>query len=124
MRPSANLRRLRGLLSLGLLAAACHAADAADGTDLSPGAAVYIKYCVLCHGVGAEGNGPAAKNLNPRPANLTRSALTNTQKEEIIRNGGASLGRSASMPPWRDELNDREIRDLINFLATVKTRKQ
>jgi mono/diheme cytochrome c family protein len=94
-----------------------------DGT-VAWGAAIFKKYCVLCHGDKGEGDGIAAKNHNPRPANLTRSELSDAQKEAIIRNGGGSVGRSEAMPPWRQELSDRQIKDLIGFLRTIKTAKQ
>lgn len=90
-----------------------------DG-PVARGAAVFGKYCVLCHGANAEGDGIAARNLDPRPANLRRSTLSVAQKEAIIRDGGNGVGRSSSMPPWRQELNDRQIADLLAYLASLK----
>lgn len=126
-----NLRCLPGRLVLCLalwpLLASAQAADPArkvrDGAS-ARGAAIYKKYCVLCHGVKAEGDGVAARYHNPRPANLTLTSLTDAQKEAIIRNGGGSVGRSETMPPWRQELNDRQIKDLIAYLGTLKAGKR
>lgn len=44
--------------------------------DVSPtdGAGMFRSYCAPCHGADAKGNGPAAKALNPKPANLTEFA--------------------------------------------------
>ncbi len=40
------------------------------------GSIVFKTYCVLCHGTKANGNGRAARNYNPRPANLTISTVS------------------------------------------------
>ena len=120
----ATRRRLAFLLSLSLLAARSLAADKIDLERRAPGAAVFSKYCVLCHGVRAEGDGVAAQNLNPRPANLRVSTLSDAQKEAIIRNGGSGVGRSPAMPPWREELNQRQIEDLIAYLASLTPARQ
>jgi len=125
-----RVRRLAPLLG-ALLAATAPATASADGTAIEAldaagarGAKVFRRYCVLCHGARAQGDGVAAKNLNPRPANLTVSVLSDANKEAIIRNGGASVGRSASMPPWRHELSDRQIHDLIDFLGQINVAKR
>lgn len=127
MNSRSQLRRLGLFLSLWSLLAPAAAGDpirkTRDGTG-ARGAAIFKKYCVLCHGDKAEGDGVAAKYYNPRPANLTLSPLSNAQKEAIIRNGGRGVGRSEAMPPWRQELSDRQIKDVIAFLGTVKAAKQ
>lgn len=115
------------VLSLGSIPLAADAADPAAKGRRSPsarGSAVFEKYCVLCHGANAEGDGVAAKYHNPRPANLTMSALSDAQKEAIIREGGAGVGRSRAMPPWRQELDDRQIADLIAYLGTLRKAKR
>ncbi|MCA9237267.1 MAG: c-type cytochrome [Planctomycetales bacterium] len=38
---------------------------------LARGAELYAQYCVQCHGVNGDGNGPLAVYLNPRPRNYT-----------------------------------------------------
>jgi mono/diheme cytochrome c family protein len=122
-----QLHRLGFFLSLWPLLAPVAAGEpikkAHDGTGVR-GAAIFKKYCVLCHGDKAEGDGVAAKYYNPRPANLTLSPLSNAQKEAIIRDGGRGVGRSEAMPPWRQELNDRQIKDVIAFLGTIKAAKR
>ncbi|MBI3546559.1 MAG: cytochrome c [Gammaproteobacteria bacterium] len=80
---------------------------------------VYKTHCVLCHGINADGNGRAARNYNPPPANLRLSTKNDQYKEMIIRNGGAAMGRSAFMPPWGQELTDEQIRDVVYYLSVV-----
>src|SRR5207249_991384 len=79
--------------------------DTADAAVIR-GSIAFRTYCVLCHGTEGKGDGRAAKLYTPRPANLTVSPFNDTYKEMIIRGGGASVGRSAYMPPWGDELTD------------------
>lgn len=83
------------------------------------GSIAYQNYCVLCHGVTAEGNGRAAKLYNPPPFNLRRSVMSDNYKEQIIRKGGKALGRSEFMPPWAEELTDEQVTDIVNFLRTI-----
>ncbi len=83
------------------------------------GSIAYQNYCVLCHGVNAEGNGRAAKLYNPPPFNLRRSNMSDNYKEQIIRKGGKALGRSEFMPPWAEELTDEQVTDIVNFLRTI-----
>ena len=87
------------------------------------GSIAFRTYCVLCHGASGEGNGRAAAQYVPRPANLTLSALSDEQKESIIRGGGASVGRSSFMPTWGQELTDEQIRDLLAFLRAINLRR-
>ena len=91
----------------------------ADFSDVR-GAIVFKTYCALCHGYKADGSGRAARNYNPRPANLLRSAASDDYKRRIIRRGGAALGRSEFMPPWGNELTDEQIDDVVYFLRVIQ----
>lgn len=119
--------RAASRLAAAFLAATSGLAPAADEFPAkdTPEAAVYRgsivfeKYCQLCHGTTAEGNGRAAKLYDPKPANLVMSDKNRTYKELIIRNGGESLGRSKFMPPWGNELTDEQVSDVLAFLAHI-----
>lgn len=93
-----------------------------DQASVIRGSIVFKTYCVLCHGSAAQGDGRLAVGKMPLPANLTKSRLSDAQKEEIIRAGGESVGRSPFMPPWGEELSDEQIRDLVRFLRTLVRR--
>lgn len=43
-----------------------------DTATLNLGRQVYIEYCMACHGMTGEGNGPAAKGSVPPPRNFTQ----------------------------------------------------
>ena len=122
--------------SVGAMAAPSASAHARDGgrnsCDLRRdsveaavvrGSIAFRTYCVLCHGASGEGDGRAAAQYVPRPANLTVSVLSDEQKENMIRGGGASVGRSSFMPPWGRELTDEQIKDLLAFLRAINLRR-
>lgn len=129
--------RRRGLtataLLIVLLAAFSTLATAASPprvTDESPlkdspeaaihrGTIVFRNYCALCHGLDADGQGRAARIYNPKPANLRQSAMTDANKERIIRQGGKKLGRSEFMPPWGEELTNEQIVDVVRYLRSI-----
>ena len=121
-------------MTRSLLAAACaFAAFSALAAEALPsfdekaakrGSAVYERYCVLCHGAKADGQGVAAKTYRPPPANLVTSVYPDTYKELIIRKGGGAIGRSPYMPPWGNELNDQQIGDLLAYLRRIRVNPQ
>lgn len=113
------------LVLLTLFAGTVRAQDSerpADFTDVR-GSIVFHTYCVLCHGYKADGNGRAARNYSPRPANLTLSTASDEYKTLIIRKGGAAMGRSKFMPPWGNELTDEQIADVVYYLSTINVNK-
>jgi len=93
-----------------------------DTTDAAVirGSIAFRTYCVLCHGATGKGDGRAARMYTPKPANLTVSPFPDQYKEMIIRGGGVSVGRSAFMPPWGDELTNEQINDLVAFLRELR----
>jgi mono/diheme cytochrome c family protein len=95
---------------------------ATEEASIVRGSIVFQTYCILCHGAGGEGDGRASKIHNPKPANLTLSFLTDGQKETIVRNGGASVGRSAVMPAWGEHLTNEQISDLVAYLRKINRR--
>lgn len=78
---------------------------------------VYEQQCIGCHGIVGDGNGPAAKWLNPKPANFT-----------TLRRVGASGGllyyqimngiTGTAMMSFKRELESEKIWDVSNYIAT------
>jgi mono/diheme cytochrome c family protein len=76
--------------------------------DSIEGPNLYKAYCASCHGVDAKGNGPVAKDLKVRPADLTRIAIRNNgnypmQRVEKIISGeiATTSGHGTQeMPVW------------------------
>lgn len=134
MRLSNTLGRVRRVLLgtwfLGVLIAAAPLdargptlAQAAEKGDPAAGKAHYQALCAPCHGASGKGDGPAAAALDPKPRNHTDGAYMNTLSDEqlatVIKNGGAAVGKSPLMPPWRDSLNEAQVRDLIAHLRSL-----
>ena len=98
-----------------------HAQPARDSVEASieRGSVAFQHYCSLCHGVTGEGNGRAARLYTPRPSNLVKTDKNAAYVDLIVRSGGAALGRSKFMPPWKDELTDEQIRDVVNYIGSI-----
>jgi mono/diheme cytochrome c family protein len=94
-----------------------HAADAEQGKKL------YGQFCATCHGQSGKGDGAAAAALNPKPRDHTdkeyMSKLSDDDMLKVIKNGGASVGKSPLMPPWGASLKDDQIQDIIASVRTL-----
>lgn len=119
---------LMGLAATGPLRAQDAAAKAPQGALLPRdsvdaatfrGGLVYANYCVICHGINADGNGRAARLYNPRPANLRLSDKNDAYFGLMIRRGGAAMARSEFMPAWDAELTHEQISDLVAYLRSI-----
>lgn len=96
----------------------CAAAWAAG--DPVAGKAKFNMFCATCHGATGKGDGPGAAALNPKPKNLSVSTLSEADMAKIIKEGGAAVGRSPLMPPWKSALNDQDIANVIAYVKTLK----
>ncbi len=91
------------------------------------GRKLYVYHCSACHGPAGKGNGPSGEVLwrkhGVRPRNLTdtRYMRAKTDKDlfEIISLGGAHMGRSVYMPPWTNDLDAAQIKDLVAYLRQI-----
>ena len=94
-----------------------HAADAEQGKKL------YMQFCASCHGQSGKGDGAAAAALNPKPRDHTdkdyMSKMSDAEMLSVIKNGGASIGKSPLMPPWGASLKDEQIQDVIAYIRTL-----
>ncbi len=76
------------------------------------GAELYLRYCTSCHGPNGAGDGPVAKWLDPRPANLRESTLDLQGLVERI-DGRRDVGAhgSSEMPVWAEVFNLQLLRE-------------
>jgi mono/diheme cytochrome c family protein len=79
---------------------------------------LYEQTCAMCHGPGGKGDGPNAQVLQPKPANLAIAlkGKKDTYLTKLIKEGGASAGKSPLMPAYKGILKDEQIRDLIKYV--------
>jgi caa(3)-type oxidase subunit IV len=80
--------------------------------------------CATCHGPAGAGNGPGAAALNPKPANFGDAAFwegkTDEELVKAIREGGASVGKSALMPAWGGLYNEAQAKALVAYIKTFR----
>ena len=69
------------------------------------GAAVYDANCVQCHGVGGDGQGPAADELVVTPTDFRRQRPTLNASLQALRNGI----EGTRMAVWTDRLSAAEL---------------
>jgi mono/diheme cytochrome c family protein len=109
------------LMTLGALVLAT--ALRVQAADPEEGKKVYMQFCASCHGQSGKGDGPAAAALNPKPRDHTdrqyMSSLSDEQLFKVIKEGGASVGKSPLMPPWGPSIKDDQIKDVIAYVRTL-----
>jgi mono/diheme cytochrome c family protein len=90
---------------------------AADDKSLAAGKVVYFKQCLSCHGEQGHGDGPASKDLNPKPHNLADpniSAQTDGSMFWKITTGKKPMPAFESLIPENDRWN------VINYVRTLE----
>jgi mono/diheme cytochrome c family protein len=88
------------------------------------GKVIYREYCMQCHGATGRGDGPAAANLEPKPAihaNVVFDQMSEEYLYNIINHGGSAMGKSANMPYWGLTIGQQGVADVMAYLkATFK----
>lgn len=82
-----------------------------------PASAKFASLCASCHGSQGMADGAAAAAMNPKPRNFHDKAwqakVTDEHIAGVIKNGGASVGLSGTMPPWGGVLSDDEVKGIV-----------
>jgi mono/diheme cytochrome c family protein len=103
--------------------AAAPAAVELGSGDAVQGKALYTQNCATCHGRSGGGDGVLSASLDPRPAAHNDGSYMNPLSDDhlftVIKEGGASVGKSILMAPWSGTLSDAEIVDVIAFIRTL-----
>lgn len=86
------------------------AAAAAGGGDID-GKAIYMQYCVACHGADGKGNNGLAANYVD---DKTRLAQPDEVLIKSIKEG--KQGDVGVMPPWGGTLNDDQIKAVLDHI--------
>src|SRR5690606_29057915 len=99
------MRRIAShVVTLSIIAVAGTGAVQEAGADATAGKALFATSgCASCHGPAGKGDGPAAAALTPRPLDMSDGprmrALSDAFLHQIIKDGGAAVKRSPTMPP-------------------------
>jgi mono/diheme cytochrome c family protein len=118
-------RRLSLLATLLLLSGVARGVTAqeginpipADAASMARGQEIYAQYCAICHGLQGRGDGPLARTLVPRPADLRihmAEGHTDAQLFDWISNGVPDT----PMPGFAAELSVEDRWHVINYLQT------
>lgn len=93
---------------------------AAPAAPMAPELA-FTAICASCHGADGNGTGPAAVALTPKPANFQAPEFWQSRDRahiaKVIREGGASVGRSPLMPPFGGQLDEAAALSLADYLS-------
>ena len=107
------------------------AGEHAGGSVAAPAAGfdargTFTTICASCHGPTGGGDGPGAAGLTPKPARFSDPAFwtgkTDAELLKAIREGGASVGRSAAMPAWGSMFDEEQARALLAYVKTLARR--
>ena len=89
---------------------------AVDDQSLAAGKALYAKHCLSCHGATGVGNGPAAKDLEKNPGDLSKPAMWDQSDGAIF--WKLSTGKKP-MPTFDTLTTETERWQIINFMRTL-----
>jgi cytochrome c553 len=91
--------------------------------SVADGKKLYATYCSSCHGDTGKGDGPAARSLPAKPADHTSGATMNKLSDkfliDIIAKGGTAVGKSAFMPGWGGQLQEKQLRDIVAYVRSI-----
>jgi mono/diheme cytochrome c family protein len=115
--------------------------EGSERSTAEEGKLLYGIYCTSCHGPAGKGDGPTAKSLTPRPADLTRLSRDNDGEFPTARVIMSIDGRNpvpghrkSQMPLWglslqepsSDTNQEQQVREkilrLVDYLKTIQDR--
>ncbi|MEZ5898386.1 MAG: cytochrome c [Hyphomicrobiaceae bacterium] len=83
-----------------------------DAATIEAGGRTFVRYCALCHGLSATGDGPLTESLQTPPPDLTKLAARNdgtfpeARVKEIIEKGGPKGHGMMAMLAWGKVFNE------------------
>lgn len=80
------------------------------------GQTLYLQNCTNCHGAKADGMGPNAEDMEPKPSNLAAMAGHHSDGDMAWK---IKKGRG-TMPAWENILSEEQVWDLVNFIQNLK----
>lgn len=90
--------------------------------SIAEGARVYARHCVACHGDDGRGEGPLAGTLSQWPPTFLSPLLGRRAEGELFWHIVAGMHDAAgheTMPPFGQQLDDRQTWAVIDYLKTL-----
>ncbi len=91
--------------------------------DAEHGRELYAMHCASCHGMKADGTGPAADYLWPLPRDHRDAAYMLSRSDDqlfkAVAHGGRGVSRSYLMPPWNDVFDRFQTWNLVAYLRSL-----
>ncbi len=106
-------------MSIAALSLLLLAASSAQAKDPAAGQRVYLANCMACHGMNADGKGPAAISLQPPPSDFTSETFWATRDAASIRTSIRAGRPGTPMMPFT-QLSDADLDNLIAFLESKR----
>ncbi len=91
-----------------------------DAASIAAGLKLYQAECLSCHGVTGQGDGPAAKDLERHPGNLTDTVRMWSQTDAAL--FWKITEGKAPMPTFRERFTDQERWQIVNYIRTLAAR--
>jgi cytochrome c oxidase cbb3-type subunit 3 len=111
------------LLVLSVFGMLWYGASIINAGNPEHGKEIYDQLCWRCHGRSGKSDGPVSDAMNPRPRDLSdrtyMSAVSDTALLNVLKSGGAAVGKSPAMMAFQEVLTDDDISDLIAFIRTL-----
>ena len=95
---------------------------AATAESIAAGEQLFRKNCAPCHGIKAEGG--SGNDLIPASPDLTDATWDHGSTDgaifDNIKNGVAP---DFNMTPWKDQMKDDDIWNVVNYLRSIAKKK-
>jgi mono/diheme cytochrome c family protein len=89
----------------------------ADGKSVAAGKDVYIAQCLKCHGDAGKGDGPSAKDLDPKPKDLSDPKIAGQTDGSMF--WKITTGRKP-MPGFENLISEDDRWNVINYVRTLE----
>jgi len=92
----------------------------AQGGHSQKGKALYAEHCLNCHGPTGKGDGPLARDLPKRPANISEKLDGLFEVESLLINSVIMGGKpDAGMPAYKGVLSKQDAKDILAYIRSV-----
>lgn len=92
------------------------------------GMRIFQAFCAGCHGFNGRGDGPMAASLGReygvRPSDLIGPEMkkkSDSELETAVVKGGQAVHKTSLMPAWGDNLNSKQLGDLVAYLRALQS---